>query len=253
MIRYEEFRFPKEYENIPKNKLFNEFINFNNAFIDNIVIGTIKIIPLLKQVIDESDSNELTWWKLYLKVELIMAETSESCYLAYTINKILENINIYEIDELPKLIINFNSCLSAGKNLSVFTSKELNLCVFREKETPDYLLKMYNHRDYIKEVLNQNIPKSAFNLNNLKIMVGSYFIENFSELDFINLMKDSLYKEAFVMNKFDKDNIKSVCKHLLKESFLKKNPLLIDNIWSKLKDFFESAVTEVAEIEKDKN
>lgn len=232
MSGYKECIYPAKYNNISKEKLFNEFINLNMFVWRTPALYSKKIFEALKPSVCSEDSNQITWWKLWYKTLILVSEIYNLTYLESTASKIYETLPNHSNEDLAKLLLELNLILITRVEFSLFGTIEGSIRAYGNKTVPQGLMKVYKNREKISQIIKNNIPASALDKTILKTVLGTEFLKTIEELDYPKLIREFLFREAYEEGDLKKEHFLTVMNSFVISKYKKENPQLFINMWN---------------------
>ena len=243
MIRYKSFYFPAKYKKLSKEELFIEFLNKNIFLWKTPALYSKKIFEILKDEVLETDENNITWWKLWFRTTIIIAESYHLYYVQYTAEKILEAIEKYNDEELARIILDFNEAMILRSQFSMFITIEESLRLYRDHTVPEGILRLYKNRNKITKIINDNIPITAIDKSILKVIIGEETLSKIKDLDYSSIIREFLFREAVEEGVLKEEHFKVVIKSFLNNKFNKQNPNIIDKMWDEVNAIYNEVTT----------
>lgn len=243
MIRYKSFYFPAKYKKLSKEELFIEFLNKNIFLWKTPALYSKKIFEILKDEVLETDENNITWWKLWFRTTIIIAESYHLYYVQYTAEKILEAIEKYNDEELARIILDFNEAMILRSQFSMFITIEESLRLYRDHTVPEGILRLYKNRNKITKIINDNIPITAIDKSILKVIIGEETLSKIKDLDYSSIIREFLFREAVEEGVLKEEHFKVVIKSFLNNKFNKQNPNIIDKMWDEVNTIYNEVTT----------
>lgn len=235
MSHYESFKFPEEYTNFTKSKLLEAFIRDNVFTWKSGAIYNKKFIEMFKGVITESDSNELTWWKFWLKALLILSQEAKLFYLQKNIEKLFENIKAVPLNQLPIRILDFNTAMLVRCRLTLFPSVGKSLVLYRDDSISPEILSIFKNEDKIEEILKNKIPESYIKKSSIKNVVGEYVYNNIPNIQWQKLMLEFIYRETLPSGTLSTQNFKNVLEFFVFSKYLTTESAIFNDVYQEIK------------------
>lgn len=221
-MKFDYLTLPKNLKNASKIDVIKRYLMDNFVIWDSVILKTNFEIKNLETVIDEKDSNELLWIKLWLKTIDISATNLHLNYAKYCATLISEKIDDNNKNDFLEDIFSIINNIYILTSFSLFYTSQIMFNFVTRNSLGKKANLVYKNRDKLIKILKENIPENYFSDTKIKNLHRKELFEYIKNIDYYYIIYDNILTLFINDIKVNTDCFMVVLNSLLKNNVSNK-------------------------------
>lgn len=229
-MKFDYLTLPKDLKNASKIDVLKRYLMDNFVIWDSIVLKTNFEIKSLELIINEEDSNELFWIKLWLKTINVSSTNLSLNYIKYCSTLIFEKIDDKNKNEFLEDIFTLINNIYMLTSFSLFYTSQIMFNFVTKNSLGKKANLIYKNKEKIMKCLKENIPETYFSDTKIKNLHRKELFEYIKNINYYYIIYDNILT-LFINNvKVDTNSMNVILNSLLKNNVTLKEKEQINKV-----------------------